>query len=66
MDINNGHVNERHCPLCNEVNHCGAENGDCWCFHTEIPIELQERIPIELREKACICQKCVEAFISPE
>lgn len=56
-------IDERRCLLCNEINHCGADKGDCWCFHTEIPIALLEQIPVEERGKACICKKCVEAYI---
>ncbi|MEK5255621.1 MULTISPECIES: cysteine-rich CWC family protein [unclassified Paenibacillus] len=62
MDIKNKQVEQRYCPLCKELNYCGADSGGCWCFHTEIPAELLERVPLELRGKACICQRCVEAF----
>jgi hypothetical protein len=62
LDIKNKQVEERYCPLCKKLNQCGADSGNCWCFHTEIPKELLERGPIELRDKACICQSCVEAF----
>lgn len=54
------------CPLCNEWNQCGIDSGDCWCFHLKVPMELRERIPKELKGKACICQKCVESFRSKE
>jgi hypothetical protein len=56
------YVDERRCPLCSYVNHCSVENGDCWCFHTGVPQELRDRIPAELRGRACICRKCVEQF----
>lgn len=62
MDIKNKQVEQRYCPLCKELNYCGADSGGCWCFHTEIPAELLERVPLALRDKACICQRCVEAF----
>jgi Cysteine-rich CWC len=54
---------EKLCPLCGSMNKCGAKNGDCWCFHKNVPIKLRERVPIELKGKACICQKCVDDYL---
>lgn len=56
-------IDERYCPICNNINNCGVKkNEDCWCFHTNIPQELQNQISAELRGKACICLSCVEEF----
>jgi hypothetical protein len=60
------HHDERRCPLCGEINQCGAESGDCWCFHSKVPMALREQIPTELRGKSCICRKCVEDFKAQE
>ncbi|WP_125660120.1 cysteine-rich CWC family protein [Paenibacillus baekrokdamisoli] len=62
MDNENKHVDESRCPLCGCVNQCSVESGDCWCFHTTVPQELQDRVPAELRGRVCICRICVEEF----
>ncbi len=55
------------CPLCEKPNACqlctaAAYKGACWCQELEIPGELLARVTPELRNKACICQPCVEEF----
>jgi hypothetical protein len=55
------------CPLCGGPNHCqlsspAAYKGSCWCTAAEIPAALIARVPAALRNRACICQKCVTAF----
>ncbi|WP_442603947.1 cysteine-rich CWC family protein [Paenibacillus sp. KN14-4R] len=55
-------VDEKKCPLCGENNRCGVYDGDCWCFHIKVPLELRERISEAQRGKVCICRQCVEEF----
>src|SRR5260221_12348546 len=55
------------CPLCGNSNGCqlcdvGSDKGPCWCTKTSIPDGLLAMVPIELRNRACICQACVTAF----
>jgi prepilin-type processing-associated H-X9-DG protein/prepilin-type N-terminal cleavage/methylation domain-containing protein len=55
------------CPLCGAANECQlcsphAFKGRCWCADVEIADELLARVPENLRNRACICQKCVENF----
>jgi prepilin-type N-terminal cleavage/methylation domain-containing protein/prepilin-type processing-associated H-X9-DG protein len=55
------------CPMCNQPNHCrlrtaSAYKGPCWCESAEIPATLLARIPVEFRNRACICPSCVAAF----
>jgi hypothetical protein len=55
------------CPLCRQANdcrHCTAEShkGPCWCAQAKIPDELLARVPLEMRNRACICSDCVAAF----
>ncbi|MDX5364456.1 MAG: cysteine-rich CWC family protein [Pseudazoarcus pumilus] len=52
------------CPLCGGPNACGpAACGSfdvpCWCTSTPIPAALIDRLPAEVRGKACICAGCV-------
>src|ERR1044071_6205469 len=55
------------CPLCGGPNGCqlcttAAYKGSCWCMTANIPDELLARVPGELRNRACICSKCVASF----
>jgi prepilin-type N-terminal cleavage/methylation domain-containing protein/prepilin-type processing-associated H-X9-DG protein len=55
------------CPLCGGANECqlcspAAFKGRCWCADEEIADELLARVPENLRNRACICQSCVEKF----
>jgi hypothetical protein len=60
-------IEANQCPLCGRGNDCrrcatGAYKGSCWCFKVEIPEALIARVPMELRDKACVCRECVMAF----
>ena len=55
------------CPLCGNANSCqfcgvDAHKGPCWCANISIPEVLLARIPLEQRNRACICQDCVTRF----
>jgi len=55
------------CPLCGGPNECqlctsAAFKGPCWCASASIPDELLARVPVELRNRVCICRGCVTAF----
>ena len=65
-------ISKNICPLCgklfweairNQMIDCGYENGlshsGCWCEKIEVPKELREMIPENLKGKACICKECV-------
>jgi hypothetical protein len=55
-------VDPRRCPLCGGPNECGIAAGasTCWCFTTEIPPDVRDRIPAEARDLACVCRACAE------
>jgi hypothetical protein len=55
------------CPLCGGPNDCqfctaAAYKGPCWCARVEIPEALLSQVPVEFRNKACVCRVCVTAF----
>ena len=55
------------CPLCGGPNDCqlctpGMHKGPCWCVKMEMSAALLARVPEEFRNRACICQNCVENF----
>lgn len=60
----------RRCPLCGAANACavaeGKGEGRCWCFEREIPADVLERVPADLRGKACVCRTCATAETGPE
>jgi hypothetical protein len=38
-----------------------GDGGSCWCFDTPIAEGAIERIPEDLRGRACLCQACATA-----
>jgi hypothetical protein len=60
-------IDPARCPLCGGPNECrlaspAAYKGQCWCELAQIPDALLTQVPIDLRNKSCICQKCVAEF----
>ncbi len=51
------------CPLCGEPNDCQlcvpVASNACWCAQVEFPAELIARVPLEFRNRACICRNCL-------
>jgi cysteine-rich CWC protein len=60
-------VDPTRCPLCGQDNTCGMASGaaTCWCFATEVPAEVLERVPPALRGLACVCEPCASGRRSP-
>jgi prepilin-type N-terminal cleavage/methylation domain-containing protein/prepilin-type processing-associated H-X9-DG protein len=59
--------NPNQCPLCGAANECqlcspAAYKGSCWCARVEISEVLLARVPENFRNRACICQGCIEKF----
>jgi prepilin-type N-terminal cleavage/methylation domain-containing protein/prepilin-type processing-associated H-X9-DG protein len=59
--------NPAECPLCGAANGCqlclpAAGTRQCWCVREEFPGELLRRVPENFRNRACICQSCLEKF----
>jgi hypothetical protein len=55
------------CPFCGQPNECqlctaAAYKGPCWCAKVEMPPALLAQVPVESRNRACICHKCIESF----
>jgi hypothetical protein len=55
------------CPLCGRANDCqlcspATCKGQCWCVLVKFPEGLLERVPPDLRNKACLCRDCVTSF----
>ncbi|HEX2531304.1 MAG TPA: cysteine-rich CWC family protein [Burkholderiaceae bacterium] len=51
------------CPVCGSANYCApAQAGhlsvDCWCNSVVINQAALDRVPEDLRRKACLCPKC--------
>lgn len=60
-------IDRSRCPLCGGENDCTAAKGEghsvCWCMSAKIPRGLLERIPQEMRGRACVCRRCVEDYL---
>ncbi|MFN4898953.1 MAG: cysteine-rich CWC family protein [Burkholderiales bacterium] len=54
------------CPICGESNQCAQEIAKatgtpperCWCMTATFSPEVLDRVPVEAKNKACICSKC--------
>ncbi|MGR0278650.1 cysteine-rich CWC family protein [Marinomonas dokdonensis] len=53
------------CPFCSQDNQCSVA-GQCWCFQQEIPASLLALLPPEQQDKRCVCQSCVQAYLTDE
>ena len=63
--VPNLQLDKKHCPICGEENHCMAgtnEQYQCWCMKENIPKEVLELVPKELKGKYCICQNCIGKY----
>jgi hypothetical protein len=57
------------CPLCGQPNQCameaeratGVKQPPCWCSQLKFDTKLLERIPEQVRGKACVCAACAQA-----
>ena len=62
-------VDPNRCPLCGQPNQCameveratGVKQPPCWCTGLDFSRELLEKLPVESRGKACICNACASA-----
>jgi|GEM_PF-1679250 len=61
-EINKMLSDSKRCPLCGQQNNCQADTDpyNCWCLSVQVPKELLDLVPENLRDKACICRHCIE------
>jgi len=61
-------VDPARCPLCGGDNGCGMARGagNCWCFAADMPAEVLERVPADLRGVACVCDACASGRRGPD
>ncbi|HVW06408.1 MAG TPA: cysteine-rich CWC family protein [Vicinamibacterales bacterium] len=57
-------VDPARCPLCGEDNACGIARGTgtCWCFAAKIPEDVLAHVPPDLRNVACVCERCASGL----
>lgn len=50
------------CPVCEEVNKCGMEEGveTCWCFSVVFSDALKTKLEKDFSNQPCICRSCFE------
>ncbi|HEY8049878.1 MAG TPA: cysteine-rich CWC family protein [Ramlibacter sp.] len=57
------------CPLCGQPNGCameleratGEQQPPCWCTRVEFSADLLARVPLEAKDRACLCPACALA-----
>ena len=51
------------CPLCQQSNCCDVQTQQaCWCMQVEMPDEFLNKLPVSLKNTACICKACLADF----
>ncbi|MCH7321490.1 cysteine-rich CWC family protein [Solibacillus sp. MA9] len=56
-------MSENQCPLCQGENACNVEDAqNCWCMTMNIPQQVKDLVPAELKNTSCICAACVEKY----
>ncbi|MGV0960297.1 MAG: cysteine-rich CWC family protein [Limnohabitans sp.] len=55
------------CPLCGKPNGCAMASAEgvtrtqpCWCVRENFSAQLLQRVPEPAKNRACICQACVQ------
>jgi len=50
------------CPVCGGPNECGGAAGkdQCWCSTVKISLETLGAVPVEARERICVCARCAQ------
>lgn len=56
------------CPACGQSNQCALANPisatrPCWCFSVQIDPQALERVPADLRNRACLCPRCAGVLL---
>lgn len=63
-------INKGICPICGKENNCAFVKGmmheGCWCEKIKVPTKLLEKVPEDVKGKACVCKNCVMQFIESE
>jgi hypothetical protein len=55
------------CPACGASNRCSLADPRtaaqaCWCYNVSIAAEVLEALPVEQRNKACLCPACAQVL----
>lgn len=55
------------CAVCGGDNACGMARGadTCWCASISIPAAVLARVPLEQRNRVCVCQRCAAGDRDP-
>ncbi|MFB8831350.1 cysteine-rich CWC family protein [Azotobacter sp. CWF10] len=52
-------------PLCGNPNICAQANpsqvqATCWCFSKTVSPAVLKAVPVDLRDRACLCPRCLQ------
>ncbi|MFZ9297599.1 MAG: cysteine-rich CWC family protein [Hylemonella sp.] len=73
MDAPLGQIDPACCPVCGQPNACahelerasGERQAPCWCTRVRFDAAVLERVPVQARGLACLCQQCASAANQP-
>ncbi|TBV01388.1 cysteine-rich CWC family protein [Phytopseudomonas dryadis] len=60
-------MNTRLCPCCGQSNRCAQADSEtaveqCWCFSVEVDRQALDELPLETRDRACLCPRCAQGL----
>ncbi|EJN37685.1 hypothetical protein PMI38_02883 [Pseudomonas sp. GM84] len=60
-------IDQQHCPACGALNQCAladprSATQACWCYAVAIAPAVLQALPVELRDKACLCPRCAQVL----
>jgi len=60
-------IDQQHCPACGALNQCAladprSATQACWCYAVTIAPAVLQALPVELRDKACLCPRCAQVL----
>ncbi|MFJ4432063.1 cysteine-rich CWC family protein [Pseudomonas sp. NPDC089395] len=60
-------IDQQQCPACGALNQCAladprSATQACWCYAVTIAPAVLQALPVELRDKACLCPRCAQVL----
>jgi hypothetical protein len=64
-DMEKSSIDPDCCPVCGFGNSCSLADPrtaaqPCWCFSVSLDPAVLEALPLDVRNKACLCPRCAQ------